>query len=218
MDTTKASGSAITGRSFEDFYPVAHWVKEEDNTLELHLHDFKKEQLRIQFSKPGNMKISGERPLVENNWSRFTMDFRIPKNIFVQAIQAKFVNGVLYVKLPKTITKNVIRQDVTPINKQAQEEAHPTARTTTLRDKFREEEGTLLGRIYSSTGFEDKTSNVLQEDASVLNVVQTATDEQKASSGASRVNIVLILTILVAFVAYAARMYTSNHTGQNQVC
>ncbi|KAI3915593.1 hypothetical protein MKX01_015418 [Papaver californicum] len=209
MDTNKASGSEITGGSYEDFYPVAHWIKKEDNTLELHLHDFKKEQLRIQFSKPGNMKISGERPLVENNWSRFTMDFRIPKNISVQAIQAsssteKYI--IQHVKLPKTITKTVIRQDKTPINKQAQEEAHPTARITTLRDKFREEEGTLLGRIYSSTGFEDKTSNALQEDASVLNVVQATTDEQKASSGASRVNIVLILSILVAFVAYAACM------------
>ncbi|RZC62273.1 hypothetical protein C5167_024047 [Papaver somniferum] len=208
MDT-QASGSTITGRSFEDFYPVAHWVKEEDNTLELHLHDFKKEQLRIQFSKPGNMKISGERPLVENNWSRFTMEFRIPKNIFVQAIQAKFVNGVLYVKLPKTITKNVIRKDITPINKRAQEEAHPTARTTSLRDKFSEEEGTLLGRIYSSTGFEDnKTSNQSREDASIIKVLQATTDEPKTSSGASMVN-VLILTILVSFVAYAARMYTS---------
>ncbi|KAI3884169.1 hypothetical protein MKX03_013082 [Papaver bracteatum] len=209
MDTT-ASGSTITGRSFEDFYPVAHWVKEEDNTLELHLHEFKKEQLRIQFSKPGNMRITGERPLVENNWSRFAMDFRIPRNIFVQAIQAKFVNGVLYVKLPKTITKNVIRQDITPINKRAQEEAHPTARTTSLRDKFREDEGTLLGRIYSTAGFEDnKTSNQSQEDESVLKVLQATTDEPKANSGASRVYIVLILTILVAFVAYASRMYTS---------
>ncbi|KAI3962741.1 hypothetical protein MKW92_032598 [Papaver armeniacum] len=216
MDTP-ASGSTIMGRSFEDFYPVAHWVKEEDNTLELHLHDFKKEQLRIQFSKPGNMRITGERPLDENNWSRFAMDFRIPKNIFVQAIQAKFVNGVLYVKLPKTVTKNVIRQDITPINKRAQEEAHPAVRTTTLRDKFSEEEGTLLGRIYSSTGFEDnKTINQSQEDASVLKVLQETIDVPKANSGVSRVNIVLILTILGAFVAYVARIYTSN-TGQNKM-
>ncbi|KAI3912665.1 hypothetical protein MKW92_034924 [Papaver armeniacum] len=201
MDTP-ASGSTIMGRSFEDFYPVAHWVKEEDNTLELHLHDFKKEQLRIQFSKPGNMRITGERPLDENNWSRFAMDFRIPKNIFVQAIQAKFVNGVLYVKLPKTVTKNVIRQDITPINKRAQEEAHPAVRTTT---------------IYSSTGFEDnKIINQSQEDAPVLKVLQETIDVQKANSGVSRVNIVLILTILGAFVAYAARIYTSN-TGQNKM-
>ncbi|MCL7043658.1 hypothetical protein MKW94_021867 [Papaver nudicaule] len=203
MDT-QASGSPVAGRSFEDFCPLAHWVREEDNTLELHLHDFKKEQIRVQFSKPGNMKISGERPLMEHNWSRFSVDFRIPKNIFVQAIQAKFVNGVLYVKLPKTITKTVIREDKSPINKQAQEEAHPIARTTTLRDKFREDEGILLGRIYSTSGLEDKTSKS-QEDASVLKVVQTTTDEQKANSSASRVNIVLILTtIMVSLVAYAA--------------
>ncbi|OVA16452.1 Alpha crystallin/Hsp20 domain [Macleaya cordata] len=89
-------------RSYEDFQPAFNWVREEGlDTLVLHLPGFKKEQLRVQVDSHGNMKISGERPLDENRWSRFRKDFPIPKNCNVNEIHAKFIGGLLYVKLPK---------------------------------------------------------------------------------------------------------------------
>ncbi|OVA06850.1 Alpha crystallin/Hsp20 domain [Macleaya cordata] len=172
MDS-KASTATTLERSYEDFQPLAHWVREEDNTIEIHLHDFKKEQLRVQFDNAGNMKISGERPLDGNKWRRFFVDFRIPKNIFVQAIQAKFVNGVLYVKLPKSITRTVIKQDQpTPIA-QTQE-----PQTNQNKSDKRDKQDTILGTIDSNTGSEKKTLNQ-QGDASANAMLRTT--ENKAN-------------------------------------
>lgn len=74
------------------------------------------------------MKISGERPLEENRWCRFRKDFRIPKNCNVNDVHAKFVSGLLYVVMPKTITQ-VLRHDPATPTQQSPEGKKTESRT-----------------------------------------------------------------------------------------
>ncbi|XP_030944737.1 inactive protein RESTRICTED TEV MOVEMENT 2-like [Quercus lobata] len=90
-------------RVYEDFEPYCKWHKgEERDTLEVHLRDFNKEQLKAQINNHGVLKIFGERPLKETRWSRFNKEINVDKKCKTCAIQAKFGNGVLSVIMPKT--------------------------------------------------------------------------------------------------------------------
>ncbi|KAL5708660.1 hypothetical protein ACHQM5_019427 [Ranunculus cassubicifolius] len=99
---------SIAERLYEDFDPVANWVTEESKTIEIHLPDFRKEQIRVQLSDLGNLKISGERPLEGNKWSRFRLSFRLPKDCNFNEIHAKFINNILQIMLPKKTSRNSV--------------------------------------------------------------------------------------------------------------
>ncbi|CAI9780294.1 unnamed protein product [Fraxinus pennsylvanica] len=88
----------------EEFEPLCKWQRKEDqDILEVHLKEFKKEQLRVQISNLGILKISGERPLGGSKKSRFYKEVPIPKDFDSNAIRAKFVNGCLCIAMPKKI-------------------------------------------------------------------------------------------------------------------
>ncbi|KAH6837127.1 hypothetical protein C2S53_017297 [Perilla frutescens var. hirtella] len=85
------------------FEPSSDLIQEEDcNTLLLYLPGFTKDQLRVQLTRTRVLKISGTRPLTNNKWSSFQKDFPVPENCDTEKITAKFEDGILYVKQPKT--------------------------------------------------------------------------------------------------------------------
>ncbi|XP_058106757.1 inactive protein RESTRICTED TEV MOVEMENT 2-like [Magnolia sinica] len=97
---------AKTDRSHEDFQPLFDWKREDGfDTLAINLPGFKKEQLRIQALSCGKMKISGERQIDGNKWSRFQKDFHVPENCNQCEISAKFENGTLNMTMPRTATQ-----------------------------------------------------------------------------------------------------------------
>ncbi|KAF5735163.1 hypothetical protein HS088_TW15G00663 [Tripterygium wilfordii] len=98
---TKAEGA--TGRqSYEDFEPLCKWQKDEEHdTLEVHLHGFKKGQMRVQINNLGVLTISGSRPLDETRWSRFHKEIKVLKDCKPNEIHAKFSKGILHVVMPK---------------------------------------------------------------------------------------------------------------------
>ncbi|KAF5749163.1 hypothetical protein HS088_TW04G01126 [Tripterygium wilfordii] len=100
---TKTAGAGATGkRSYEDFEPFCKWQKQEEHdTLEVHLHGLKKDQLRVQLNNLGVLTISGSRPLDETRWSRFHKEIKVSKDCKRNEIHAKFSNGILYVVMPK---------------------------------------------------------------------------------------------------------------------
>ncbi|XP_016485218.2 uncharacterized protein LOC107805658 [Nicotiana tabacum] len=101
----KGAAPAVPTRVYEDFVPTTELVQEQDSdTLLLNLTGFKKEQVRVQLTKSGILKISGQRPVGQNNWLRFQKDFPISENCDKNKISAKFENCILYVKQPKLIT------------------------------------------------------------------------------------------------------------------
>ncbi|KAJ4977787.1 hypothetical protein NE237_008567 [Protea cynaroides] len=100
-------------RSYEDFQPSSKWLREEGNdTFVVNLPGFKRDQVKVQIDSQDNVKVTGERPLGDNTWSRFRKDFLIPKNCNDKEIKARFADGVLYIILPKSIT-----QVSTPVQK-----------------------------------------------------------------------------------------------------
>ncbi|KAK6126591.1 hypothetical protein DH2020_039666 [Rehmannia glutinosa] len=88
---------------YEEFEPLCKWQRKEDrDILEIHLQEFKKEQLKVQISNHGVLKISGERPLDALTKTKFHKEIPVPSNKYDnQSIHAKFVNGYLYITMPK---------------------------------------------------------------------------------------------------------------------
>ncbi|CAN4119105.1 unnamed protein product [Withania somnifera] len=105
MDSKGAAQTQV----YEDFVPTTELVQEQDSdTLLLDLTGFKKEQVRVQLTKTGILKISGQRPVAgQNKLLRFQKDFPVSENCDKTKISAKFENGILYVKQPKLINSAV---------------------------------------------------------------------------------------------------------------
>ncbi|KAJ8568366.1 hypothetical protein K7X08_027899 [Anisodus acutangulus] len=104
MDSKEAAATQV----YEDFVPTTELVQEQDSdTLLLDLTGYKKEQMRVQVTKTGILKISGQRPVIgQNKELRFQKDFPVSENCDKTKISAKFENGILYVKQPKLITSS----------------------------------------------------------------------------------------------------------------
>lgn len=118
---------------YEDFVPTSELVQEQDSdTLLLDLTGFKKEQVRVQLTRTGILKISGQRPVAgENKWLRFQKDFPVSQNCDKTKISAKFENGILYVKQPKLITSTEKKDQELPASdaqqtKKPADEPQPT--------------------------------------------------------------------------------------------
>ncbi|XP_011034416.1 PREDICTED: uncharacterized protein LOC105132546 [Populus euphratica] len=91
--------------SYEDFEPYCKWrIEEGQDTLEVHLHGFLKEHLRVQVSNAGNMIITGERRVGESRWTRFRKEIKVPKECSTNEVRAKLSTGILYIVMPKNIT------------------------------------------------------------------------------------------------------------------
>ncbi|CAA3009854.1 inactive RESTRICTED TEV MOVEMENT 2-like [Olea europaea subsp. europaea] len=96
----------------EEFEPFCKWERKDDrDVLEIHLREFKKEQLKVQISNLRILKISGERPLDGSKKSRFYKEVQVPKDFDSTAIRAKFVNGYLYIVMPKKTSLSEKREE-----------------------------------------------------------------------------------------------------------
>ncbi|XP_052200084.1 uncharacterized protein LOC127806685 [Diospyros lotus] len=95
---------------YDDFEPLCTWHREEDkDTLVVHLPEFKVDELKVFTSNRGNLKISGERPIINGKGRvRFTKEMKILKNYDASKITAKFTTDgcTLQVTLPKKIIPN----------------------------------------------------------------------------------------------------------------
>ncbi|KAG8376866.1 hypothetical protein BUALT_Bualt09G0108600 [Buddleja alternifolia] len=91
--------------AYEEFEPLCKWQRNKDfDVLEIHLQGFKKEQLKVQISNYGILKISGERPLDASRKSKFFKEISISSTYEASAIHAKFLNGWLHITMPKRKT------------------------------------------------------------------------------------------------------------------
>ncbi|XP_009799338.1 inactive protein RESTRICTED TEV MOVEMENT 2-like [Nicotiana sylvestris] len=117
-------------QEYEDFLPTSMMVHENDyDTLLFNLTGFKKEQVKIQLSKTGILKISGQRPVYK--WQRFQKDIPVSENCEKSKISARFVNSnILCVKYPKLIISEDKKIKKLPAS--ANEQA--TMEKTTLED------------------------------------------------------------------------------------
>lgn len=92
---------------YENFQPKSEWKEEEvENVLRIHLPDFLKEQLKITYVHSARIvRVTGERSLSYNKWSRFNQTYPVPQNCEVNKIQGKFHDGILSITMPKATIK-----------------------------------------------------------------------------------------------------------------
>ncbi|OAY52074.1 serine-aspartate repeat-containing protein I [Manihot esculenta] len=104
---------AAAERVYEDFEPSMDWLREPGaDTLRVYVPGFKKEQMKVQVTSSGNLRISGERPLADGNkWCRFRKEIPIPSIYDHNAIGAKFEKGLLFIRHPKIIIPDNKPQD-----------------------------------------------------------------------------------------------------------
>ncbi|XP_039004839.1 inactive protein RESTRICTED TEV MOVEMENT 2-like [Hibiscus syriacus] len=89
---------------YEDFEVHAEWLHEAaDDTLIAYLPGFRKEQLTVQVTSRGDLRLSGKRPVGDNKFSRFTKEVPVPSNCDQNKIRANYKDGILYIKIPKLI-------------------------------------------------------------------------------------------------------------------
>ncbi|KAL5830697.1 hypothetical protein ACOSQ3_016115 [Xanthoceras sorbifolium] len=156
-------------REYEDFVPSTGWVREpEYDTLVVYLPGFKKEQLKVQVTTLRNLRISGERPLGNNKWSHFRMEFPIPANNDINEISAKFEGGSLYIKHPKVITT----EDIPKPQREREEsktgegeEKKATLEKVPSKPKTEGEEEAKMQEVASRASMEKQKSGEEKENA-----------------------------------------------------
>ncbi|CAL5190354.1 unnamed protein product [Lathyrus oleraceus] len=96
-------------RIYDEFQPAfdCHYDGTIDTMIFI-IPGFKKEQLRVQITKPRMLRVSGERQMNEKTWRRFCKEIFIPPYSDASKMSAKFEAGVLYVKLPRLIKQQKI--------------------------------------------------------------------------------------------------------------
>ncbi|XP_043700077.1 inactive protein RESTRICTED TEV MOVEMENT 2-like [Telopea speciosissima] len=109
-------GNYAGRRSYQDFDPLLEWIQEEgSDTLVLHLPGFKKEEVRLQLDRFGNLKITGERNVEENTWIRFIKNVQVPEaNYDSDKLLANFESEILKVTMPKIIIPTQLQPKPTP--------------------------------------------------------------------------------------------------------
>ncbi|KAH9620540.1 hypothetical protein KSS87_012646 [Heliosperma pusillum] len=162
--TNLAKAPAST--SYVDFEPKTELKEEEASTLQ-YLKDhsgFKKEQLRVQVSSTGILKISGERP--ENPEGtikhRFLKETKVPENCDMNEIRAKFTTGALHVTMPKKVVTppRVIEQrtksEHTQLSKVDEQKADHSIENGLIGLKQRGDQGNVDGKMEPNTVRDDR--------------------------------------------------------------
>ncbi|XP_068636261.1 inactive protein RESTRICTED TEV MOVEMENT 2-like [Aristolochia californica] len=87
--------------SYEDFQPPFDSFNDNGrDILYMHLPGFRKEELRVQLDDRDNLEVSGKRPVGENKWLRFGINFRVHGSYDLDDVRARFEGEVLYVIIP----------------------------------------------------------------------------------------------------------------------
>ncbi|PON52727.1 Small heat shock protein HSP [Parasponia andersonii] len=89
--------------SYLDFEPYCACRREEEShIIAVHLHGFKREQLRVQVNDQRILTIYGQRLVDETNyvWSRFSKQVKLPEDCNENGVRAKFSSGILTITMP----------------------------------------------------------------------------------------------------------------------
>lgn len=89
--------------AYEDFEPFCKWKRLEDSdVLEVHLQEFKKEELRVRIKNNSILALSGERLTAKDGKKiQFNREIKLPKDTQTDQIRAKFGGSVLSITMPK---------------------------------------------------------------------------------------------------------------------
>ncbi|MED6109580.1 hypothetical protein PIB30_034987 [Stylosanthes scabra] len=139
-------------RIYETLQPKSE-MKETPEAFLLHVYlpGYTKERIKITFvGSSRKVKVSGERPIQGNKWSRFDQSYPVPENCNPEALQAKFEVGTLILTMPKIPQEKT--RATTPNNNKDNNKATEDATTTTTEQK----EPLLMGH---KTGTEEEATS-----------------------------------------------------------
>ncbi|MED6208751.1 hypothetical protein PIB30_048198 [Stylosanthes scabra] len=122
-------------RIYETLQPKSE-MKETPEAFLLHayLPGYTKERIKITFvGSSRKVKVSGERPIQGNKWSRFEQAYPVPENCNPEALQAKFEVGTLVLTMPKIPQEKP--RATTPNKNKDKNKATEDASTTTTKQK-----------------------------------------------------------------------------------
>ncbi|KAJ9693748.1 hypothetical protein PVL29_009619 [Vitis rotundifolia] len=170
-------------RSYREFEPFCEWERKEDkDTLLVQLPPgFKKDHLKVLVSNQGLVRFSGECPADGNTWHRFQREIRVPRNCYMNGIQAKFLRGNLHIIMPKNTNSTAAQGQAAPPVGESQEQSK-------AKPKEEKGEGDEKAKVDESRNVEEGRNGV--------------------ESSVSRLKMgFLVVALVVAFGAYAAYNY-----------
>ncbi|XP_030522383.1 inactive protein RESTRICTED TEV MOVEMENT 2 [Rhodamnia argentea] len=153
-------------REYEDIDPTTNWEREDRlDTLIIYLPGFKREQLKVQITSEGNLRVMGERQVTGNKWSRFRKEMPIASNYDSNKISAKFDNGILRVKLQKIIIPAEPRGEAKPaVQPTKPPEPTPAAEPQKRGPKQDTKEPPKAEQVPAKPTEEDKKPKISTED------------------------------------------------------
>ncbi|XP_065847465.1 22.0 kDa heat shock protein-like [Euphorbia lathyris] len=110
--------------SVKEFVPYAAWTEDSLNHfLLVDLPEFKKEEVKLQVEKSGEITISGKRLVNDNNYLYFEKTYKAPSNSDLEKVTGKFEGEILYVNVPKQAQDEVSEKKIleSPENKKEDE-------------------------------------------------------------------------------------------------
>lgn len=108
-------GTRTPAREYKAFKPTTDWAREGGfDTFRIHLPGFTKDQLKVQISSTGYLRVTGERPVSGNTWIQFRLEIPISSNYDDNNVSAKFENSFLLVQFPKIIVQAEPRREAKP--------------------------------------------------------------------------------------------------------
>ncbi|CAK9135018.1 unnamed protein product [Ilex paraguariensis] len=212
MAATKARASASATQTpppvDDEFEPFSRWHREEkSDTLEVHVPEFKKEELRVQLTSPGMIKISGERQVDATKRSRFYKEVRVPKDCNANGIHAKFISGRLHVIMPKKtieenqpVTTQQLQPDKSPVPETGEDQATMKAATSPESGKAKEKMNMPPSQDEAPRDGNSFTKSDIQQE-------QSGTRLKKFNKVA--VSIAAMVAAAVVIGAYVKYMYKS---------
>ncbi|XP_073269047.1 uncharacterized protein [Primulina huaijiensis] len=183
--------SGAQALEIHEFEPFCKWQRKEDrDILEIHLQDFETEQLRVQISHQGTLKISGERSINPSRKSKFYKELKISNIYDSSTISAKFVNDWLHITMPKIKNRVTEKDDKRVIG--SKDDQRPKMEST-------KDEATAMpsNDVGNSNAYIEDEFRGRKWAASALKVAKTA------------VTVAAIGVTVAALVSYVIYMYKS---------
>ncbi|KAK7292240.1 hypothetical protein RIF29_08017 [Crotalaria pallida] len=106
--STTRVGVRTTSRTpvVEEFIPNSGWAEDPSgHYLLVDLPEFRKEEVNLQVDSSGNVIVRGERKVNERKSVHFKLTYPVPEDSDADKITGKFDAGILYVTVPKRISK-----------------------------------------------------------------------------------------------------------------
>ncbi|KAJ6291877.1 hypothetical protein OIU76_023885 [Salix suchowensis] len=183
------AGVHVKPSNYQDFEPYCKWrIEEGRDILEIQLHGFRKDQVRIQRSSLGSMTITGERRVDQSRWVRFRKEIKVPKDCKTNEITAKLTGGALYIFMPKKSKLPSSQDQVTePGQNPENEQTNPEINQANVTKN-------LAGAVEN-------------DDTTTRNAIMLLTDavfrlKMRKKMG---LNVALAVVFMVAFVIYKNR-------------